>query len=316
MPVSDFFVIPALVFAYFCWHFRHRLRTILIGPPLLLVTIVLVGYAAYCVWYFHRPLPDPERRQLARGVTYARTIRSSPRPLVVHVVTIDLKQPGLEFCVTPAERAYDRQTRAQTTSQFVSNFHVQVAINASFFFPCYFKSPFDYYPRPGDLCTTCGECVSDGTKYSRPDAGFNALCISKDNHATIGAKVDGAWNAVSGREILLTDGAVNANLTNRDELMPETAVAIDRSGTTMYWIVVDGRQPDYSEGVTLTELAEICKEAGGWTAIALDGGGSSTLVAQSADSAPTVLNCPIHGRHPPGCQRPVANHLGLRVREN
>jgi len=313
MPVSDLFVIPAFLFLYLCWHFRRRLRTFLIGMPLILITIVLVTYAGYCVWYFHRPSPDPERRQLAPGVSYVRAIRSSPRPVVIHVVTIDLEQPGLEFCVTPTEPTLGTRIRARTTSGFAADFQVQVAINASFFFPCYYKNPFDYYPRPGERCITCGECISQGAKYGRPEAGFNALRIAKDNHATIGDNVADAWNAVSGREILLTDGVVDAGLLNRTELMPETAVALDRLGTKMYWIVVDGRQPDFSEGVTLTELAEICKQVGGWTAIALDGGGSSTLVARAADSELEVLNCPIHGRHPPGRQRPVANHLGLRV---
>ena len=75
--------------------------------------------------------------------------------------------------------------------------------------------------------------------------------------------------------------------------------------------VADGRQPNYSEGVTLGELADIIRQHGGHTALNLDGGGSSTIVVEGPDGHPRVLNSPIHGRVPPGVERPVANHLGV-----
>ena len=78
--------------------------------------------------------------------------------------------------------------------------------------------------------------------------------------------------------------------------------------------VIDGRQPNFSEGVTLEELAAIIRAHGGWTALHLDGGGSSTLAREDADGRPSVVNAPIHGRHPPGRERPVANHLGVFAR--
>ena len=95
---------------------------------------------------------------------------------------------------------------------------------------------------------------------------------------------------------------------------PCTAVALDREGQRMFWLVVDGRQPRYSEGMTHVELANLCREIGGWTAVALDGGGSSTLAARDEAGKPEVMNCPIHGKHPPGVERPVANHLGVRLK--
>ena len=47
-------------------------------------------------------------------------------------------------------------------------------------------------------------------------------------------------------------------------------------------------------------------------AIELDGGGSATLVTEGEDGQPEVLSSPIHQRIP-GRERPVANHLGVRV---
>jgi exopolysaccharide biosynthesis protein len=78
--------------------------------------------------------------------------------------------------------------------------------------------------------------------------------------------------------------------------------------------VVDGHQPNYSEGMTLPELAQIVLKHEGYTALNLDGGGSSTLVIEGLDGKPIVLNSPIHGRVPPGRERPVANHLGIFAR--
>ncbi len=311
MPISDLFIISAAVFWY-CWRLRRRWRSILIGPVVLLGTFVSTGYAGYCVWYAHRPLPEPLSRQLAPGVSYVREVRLSPRPMVIHVVAIDLESCKWNLR-DPGGFNAGRKMLARTTSQFAREFHTQVAINASFFYPQNYHNPWDYYPHPGDPCDLCGESVSEGVKISRPGADFHTLYITKDNGATIGNTLEGAWNAVSGRDILLSNGEIDPQLSDRSELMPETAVAIDRPGKKMYWIVIDGRQPGYSEGVTLGELAAICKVFGGWTAL-VHGGGSSTLVAASADSDPEGLNCPIHDRHPPGRQRPVANHLGLRVR--
>jgi hypothetical protein len=222
--------LPALVSIYLCWRWRRRLRSVFIGPALLLVTLLLLVASGYSLWYEHRPLPAAERRELAPGITFIRELRASPRPIVIHVVAIDLDRPGLEFLVTPAEPNQGRQLRARTTSQFVKEFPVTVAINASFFYPWHSNCPLDYYPHAGDPCDVCGKCVSRGAAYSSLEHGFNLLSISKDNRVTIGAEAEGARNAVSGREILLQDGEPVAGLSDAPPLMPQTAVGVDQTG--------------------------------------------------------------------------------------
>jgi hypothetical protein len=75
-------------------------------------------------------------------------------------------------------------------------------------------------------------------------------------------------------------------------------------------IVVDGRAPQWSVGVTLPELADLMIERGAYDAINLDGGGSSSFVYRWSPVQPgaTWTNRPSDGRF-----RPVANHLGVRV---
>lgn len=76
---------------------------------------------------------------------------------------------------------------------------------------------------------------------------------------------------------------------------PRTAIA--QLGPLHYLLlVVDGRQDDYSRGVSLPELQEMFLEYGVETAFNLDGGGSTTLVFHG-----NVLNEPANGgqRHVP-----------------
>ncbi len=68
-------------------------------------------------------------------------------------------------------------------------------------------------------------------------------------------------------------------------------------------VVVDGRQPDYSVGMTLPELAALFEALGVEEAINLDGGGSSVMVVDGAKvSRPSDA----------AGERPVVNALGVR----
>lgn len=61
---------------------------------------------------------------------------------------------------------------------------------------------------------------------------------------------------------------------------PRTAIGKTKDGKILL-LVVDGRQPNYSVGVSLTELANFLLEFGAMEAINLDGGGSSTMVVEN-----------------------------------
>ncbi|MGI6458298.1 MAG: phosphodiester glycosidase family protein [bacterium] len=92
---------------------------------------------------------------------------------------------------------------------------------------------------------------------------------------------------------------------------PRTAIGKRKDGTTLL-LVIDGRQPGWSAGVTLDELTELFLSRNASDALNLDGGGSSTLVINE-----TLINRPsdgsIHGN--PGVERPVANVVALFRRE-
>jgi hypothetical protein len=62
---------------------------------------------------------------------------------------------------------------------------------------------------------------------------------------------------------------------------PRTALGWREDGTLLL-VVVDGRQPGYSEGMSLFELTELFRALGAVEALNLDGGGSTTLVVAGA----------------------------------
>ncbi len=98
------------------------------------------------------------------------------------------------------------------------------------------------------------------------------------------------------------------------EAQPRTAVGLSTDRRVLLLFVVDGRQLNYSEGVTLPELAQIAIEYGADEAFNLDGGGSSTLIIEDQQGRQQVLNSPIHASVP-GVERPVGNHLGVWVKK-
>jgi hypothetical protein len=279
----------------------------LLGIVLLLVLLVALVVVAL------RPIRPPRthsRADLFQGVTYIRQARSMPRPLMIHVVEIDLTAQGIGFLVTPGDDTSGMDLSARTTSAFLEEFGVQVAINGSFSEP--FRAGtflWDYYPHSGDPVNVKGLAISDGEKYSDDYKDWPVVCISASqvqiSHS--GCQVD-TTQALAGNLILVEHGeAVVRDGTGK--LHPRTAVAVDAQGKTLWLVVVDGRQRDYSEGVTLAELADIVVELGAEAALNLDGGGASTLVIDGRRRA-RVLNAPIHTRIPMH-QRPVANHLGV-----
>ncbi|HEX2905849.1 MAG TPA: phosphodiester glycosidase family protein [Phototrophicaceae bacterium] len=292
---------------------RKITRLVLTGNSLLLgiIAIFLGSSVVYQFWYTHRPVPTASQQTLFEGVTYKRDVRTVPRPLVIHVIEIDLTNDGVHFFVTPGAIGQEHPLQARTTSQFLQEFDLQIAINGDFFVPWWSNGIFNYYPHDGDPVSISGLASSEGITYSPNAANHPTLFISQQNEAQFTATDSAVFNAISGNLIFIESGKpiIPGGDYHRD-LHPRTAIALNQDGTKLLLIVVDGRQPNYSEGVSMFELAEIALGYNGYTALNLDGGGSTTLVMEGENGQPILLNSPIDQRIP-GRERPVANHLGL-----
>jgi hypothetical protein len=277
----------------------------------LRIAVWLIGLIllVYVVLLFSRPPRTGYQADLFQGVTYTRLAHSQPRPLMVHIVEIDLTAPDIGFFVTPGEAGNELEVSARTTGAFLKEFDLQVAVNGGFFDPFHARAPWDYYPRVGDPVNVRGLAISNGQLYSTDYPQNPALCLS-DGLARIvqGACPEGTLQGLSGNPLLVRDG-VSAIRQRQGALHPRTVVAVDEAGKRLWLVVIDGRQDYYSEGVTLAELADIIVSLGADTALNLDGGGSTTLAIASGGRT-RVLNAPIHTRIPMR-QRPIANHLGI-----
>jgi hypothetical protein len=105
-------------------------------------------------------------------------------------------------------------------------------------------------------------------------------------HGLTDADLDEAAHIVNGAGLLRRDGTIlhdwkveglNAE-TFTNARHPRTMIGVDRDG--FIWLVaVDGRQPGYSIGMTFGEMQKLCDRLGLVSALNLDGGGSTTMVA-------------------------------------
>ena len=282
----------------------------------LLLLLLSVGCSTFLPEIAVEPLPTQipayTEVELFQGLTYLREERQAPRPLKIHIVTIDLTVEGVKPFVTPGETANEIEFSTQTTSEFVTEFGLQVAINGGFFRSLNSNESDDSYPERGNPVDVIGLTISDGVTYSASEKGMGVLCVLANNQAQINDEIcpTGTIQALAGGTILIDQGMpITSEDVPEDGLHPRTAVAIDEQGETLWLIVVDGRQEDYSEGIALVELANGVLELGAHMALNLDGGGSTTLVVAS-DSLPRILNRPINSRIPMR-ERAVANHLGI-----
>lgn len=115
--------------------------------------------------------------------------------------------------------------------------------------------------------------------------------------------------AIGGGPRLLREGAVSIEaeaegigasfVTDRH---PRTAFGFNKD--RIFLVTVDGRQPGYSAGMSLTELADFMLRLGAREAVNLDGGGSTTMWVSGS-----VRNRPSDGR-----VRPIANAIMIYAR--
>ncbi len=248
------------------------------------------------------------------GVTHVAHAQKTPEPLSYHLVRIALDTPGLRFLVTPSNGDAPRDTRTQTTLDFVRQTRAQLGVNANYF-------TLDH-EADTDLL---GLAVSEGQVVSPWDESGAAygVNIGKDNRVTFVERAAGEgvgtkppvelYNAVSGRYRLIHGGQIEPETGG--ERHPRTGIGWTPANELLL-LIVDGRAPSHSVGMTLRELADTLRAAGATEAVALDGGGSATLVL--AEPEPKVVNVPLPNTplpnlvaSPPGIQRKNGNNIAV-----
>lgn len=264
----------------------------------------------------HYPQPIAmNKKYFNKSVRYIREIYQTPRKMIAHVLVIDTRYEKMDFLVTPPDHNSDAApVCGRTTSEFLTRHGLQIAINGDGYrYVNPSEAPALSCPEDRDLLNPNSYAASRGKVYSQRWTNEHPiLYISKQNAIAFNERKGGLYNAVSGDRMLVEKGKPVAGLDNTT-LEPRSAIGMSSNGRWMILIVIDGRQPGYSEGCTFLELANMLIKFGGvYTAMNLDGGGSSAMVIENNGVA-DLLNSPIEGGIP-GKERRVANHLGIEIR--
>jgi len=112
-----------------------------------------------------------------------------------------------------------------------------------------------------------------------------------------------AQNVIWGRLDALIDGVVQT--ADERFRQPRTAMGINREGTRLYLMVVDGRQQNYSLGFTRAEVGQLLKAFGAHNAMLCDEGGSSCIYIKPFG----ICNVPSDGE-----ERVTYTHFGVIVK--
>lgn len=218
--------------------------------------------------------------------------RTTSDPLRIYALEVDLCERGVSL------RATDVDERERTVSSFASLVGAEAAINGDFF------SYDTYYPS--------GMAIGDGSHWNADNTSEGFASFGRDR-AWI-SPPDEIWStpaewmdqAVGGRPLLVDEGVAGTSFSDPShcaDLHPRTAVGLSRDRQTLWLVVVDGRS-SASEGMSCPDLAALMHELGAWTALNLDGGGSSAMWVSGLG----VVNDPSDGS-----ERVVSNHLAVHA---
>lgn len=269
--------------------------------------------------YISEPAPAPEKISapvsnyiwlpIDSGLSLAKVLMKEP-PLAVYCLRVDLENSKVfvEVITSPGSPTLRR------TSSVVRKHSLVAAVNASPF------SPVQLFE--GKNAYIAGLSVTDGKVISPSSKKYASLVIESNSRARVLSSLEAqAWepgpndNGCGGFSLLLTDSVVTyaefENLFDSGRA-PRTAAGTSDNGRYLYLMVIDGKNKRYSVGATFSETAHWIASFGANDALMLDGGGSSTLALRNEAGKVKLVNIPVQGIIP-RIERPVANHIGIRV---
>jgi hypothetical protein len=255
-------------------------------------------------------------------VFYQHIVRRHPN-MAIYAVTVDLSDARVSVRVARGGPDPDGDgpwtTTLEPVSEIASREGFDIAVNGDFFTA---QGTRDIEGRNtayvrGKFATPEGMAMTDGRLWHRATRPYPYLAITTNHTArfckgTSDELLDSTvCQILSGSQMIVSNGMAldytSRFATNRH---PRTAAGLDRTGTKLTLMVVDGRQPKLSVGMTLHELARETIRLGCYNAINLDGGGSCTMVYRDPGThVLKVVNSPSDTK-----ERSVAEVLGVIVR--
>lgn len=232
--------------------------------------------------------------EIAPGVVYEEHLYHDANGLPVRAYIITVQKGSATIATSmPGDEAVTGKVSTvseQVSSAAAEGKKVVAGINADFF-------------DMGGSNMMEGLCIKDGVvlhgSCDRPWFG-----ITRDGTPVVGAndydykKYEGQLvTAVGGSNLVLENGYashISVGTDWGDTRHPRSAVGYKPDGSIVL-MVVDGRQPEVSNGASLADLAYIMASLGCTNALNLDGGGSCTFVLKDANGKFNVENSPSDG---------------------
>jgi hypothetical protein len=253
------------------------------------------------------------------GLEYQLKELSIPRPNRVHILRVDLSKGLVVPAVIvapdpdgdgPAEAALTNPLKLAAGRQTLA------FINTN---------PWDSLPDAsgkknrnwfeGQAVDINGLAVSAGIE--RSPKGKECLPVRMTAQGKVFIGTEGAdvstGEGMAGWQQIVKEGKIVAPPS--DALAPRTALGINQDSSMLWLVVVDGRQSGYSEGMSWREIGAFMLELGCWSAVNMDGGGSSVMGLAGQDGQLHVVSSPsgslmnLHGA------RPLPMILTLRLRK-
>jgi hypothetical protein len=166
---------------------------------------------------------------------------------------------------TPPFAQYAVQSIADNSTRQAAGFYLAIGLNA------YGRVGV---PNPGDTLAASGDLSPVAISEVEAAVGGGPLILH-----------NGSWNADP-------DGPNGGEYAAR---IPSSGAGIASDGT-LYLIEVDGRQSDFSVGVTRPEFSALMRSFGASEGLAFDGGGSSALAARTlGDATARLVTSPSDG---------------------
>ena len=218
----------------------------------------------------------------------------------IHLVQVNLTSSEIGVYATKQE------DRGIATSELARRLNAQVAVNGDGFHAAGF-SPLGLAIGNGVAWSATADDATSALVHFSRVAERTAAVIEPPELVAAASDLPSGTQAVSGHPLLVRSGAVESAFDCSDPVTlactraPRSAAALSADRNTLWIVVVDGWQQS-SAGMTDAELAAFLVARGADMAVALDSGGSSTLVLDGAlASSPSD-----------GVERPVANHLAIK----
>lgn len=303
--------IPVLVFDMDCRSFRR------IG----VASVALAVFAGCSAPEPVPPLPEAlstafpadstRSEKVADGVWY-HYVWSAAGPFALHIAEMDLDRCELGLDVASVRHGGDGAATHERVSDLAARHTrgVLVAVNGDFYTP-------EGAPLGPEVVQ--GEVLRD---RSRPAlawrdgvAHIGTLGIEDDivsetgwstGRGAVEVDVIGGFPELLDQGVRVGDLGVASNPTFAASRHPRTAVGVAPDTRRLWLVVVDGRQGEYSTGMSLPEVAQVLEALGVTEALNLDGGGSSAMV---------IGGRPVNRPSDPGGERAVVNAL-LIVRDS